>query len=44
MLLRNLDSIPIPNLVEMIVHYANNIKEEHEDAISILTKCEPKVL
>jgi hypothetical protein len=28
----------------MVVHYANNIKEEQDDMITILTKCEPKII
>ena len=43
-LLRNLDQIPLASLVEMIVHYANNTKENHDDKIEILSKVEGKVL
>lgn len=43
-MLRNLDEIPLANLVEMIVHYANNIKENQDDKIEILSKVEGKVL
>lgn len=43
-LLRDLDNIPLSNLVEMVVHYANNIKEEHDDVINILGKVEAKII
>lgn len=44
MLLRDINNIPLPNIAEMVVHYANNIKEEYDDMINILTKTEPRII
>jgi hypothetical protein len=43
-LLRDINNIPLPNIAEMVVHYANNIKEEYDDMINILTKAEPRII
>jgi hypothetical protein len=43
-LLRDINNIPLPNIAEMVVHYANNIKEEYDDMINILTKTEPRII
>lgn len=43
-LLRNLKDIPITNLVQMIVHYANNIKESQDQSSDILVQVRPKII